>query len=204
MAANAEAVFEVADGLSLKQRLAKAERRNKIRAFLLVLPLLTFIGFSFIAPICFMMVRSFYDPLITEIFPETLAAVENWDPATGELPDDAAFGVLAREIATAYDNRTLGRAATRLNFDNSGMRSLLMKSGRRMTKIVKVGTPSSWRQVVLKQDKRWGNIDNWATLKQTGDSVTASFYLKALDFKYSTTGDVVAVDEGRQLYLLLG
>ena len=59
MAADAEAVFEVADGLSLKQRLAKAERRNKIRAFLLVLPLLIFIGFSFVAPICYMMVRSF-------------------------------------------------------------------------------------------------------------------------------------------------
>ena len=204
MAAHAETVYEVADGLSLKQRLAKAERRNKIKAFALVVPLLLFIGFTFIAPICFMMVRSFHDPLISDIFPETLAALEQWDAANGELPGDEAFAALAKEIANAYDNKTLGRAATRLNYDMSGMRSLLMKSGRRMVKIVAAGTPSSWRQVVLKQDKRWGKIENWATLRQTGDSITASFYLKAVDFQYSPVGEVVPVAKSRQLYLLLG
>jgi putative spermidine/putrescine transport system permease protein len=43
--------FEVMGGQSLKAALAAAERRNKIRAFLLVVPLLVFITFTFLAPI---------------------------------------------------------------------------------------------------------------------------------------------------------
>jgi putative spermidine/putrescine transport system permease protein len=73
-----------------------------------------------------------------------------------------------------------------------------------MVKIVAAGTPSSWRQVVLKQDKRWGNIENWATLRQAGNTLTPSFYLKALDFQFNPVGEIVPVDASRQLYLLLG
>jgi putative spermidine/putrescine transport system permease protein len=40
-----------ADGTSLRVSLRRAERRQRIRAFLLVTPLLVFITFSFILPI---------------------------------------------------------------------------------------------------------------------------------------------------------
>ena len=56
--------FEVMGGQSLKARLAKAERRNKVRAFMLVLPLLIFITFAFLLPIIRMMYFSFDNPVI--------------------------------------------------------------------------------------------------------------------------------------------
>ena len=56
--------FEVMGGQSLKAALAAAERRNKIRAFLLVVPLLVFIAFTFLAPIARMMYFSFDNPVI--------------------------------------------------------------------------------------------------------------------------------------------
>lgn len=205
MAATADTVTEVADGLSLKQRLANAERRNKIRAFLLVLPLLAFIGFSFIAPICFMMVRSFYDPLVSDIYPETVAVLAQWDPAQDEMPPDSAFDTMAVEALKAYQDRTLGRIATRLNFDLSGMRSLNMKTGRGLNKLAKKNeTPASWRETLTALDKRWKEPQYWATLKHAGNPVTGSFYLKALDFQYNTTKEIVPVPETKQLYLLLG
>jgi len=205
MAANADTVAEGFDGLSLKQRLANAERRNKIRAFLLVVPLLAFIGFSFIAPICFMMVRSFYDPLVADVYPETVQALSQWEPAADELPPDATFATLAREAGAAYVSRDLGRIATRLNFDVSGMRSLNMKTGRGVNKLDKKKVvPASWREALLKIDKRWAKPKYWAAIKNAGSNITPSFYLRALDFEYDLEKSIVPVAERKQLYLLLG
>jgi putative spermidine/putrescine transport system permease protein len=205
MSATAEIVTEVVDGLSLKQRLTKAERRNKVRAFLLVVPLLAFISFSFLAPICFMMVRSFFDPLVSEVYPQTVQALNQWNPATDKLPSDATFDTMAGEAGIAYGNRNLGRIATRLNYDLSGMRSLNMKTGRNVNKLVKKNkVPTSWRETLIRFDKRWGEPKYWAALKYAGSTVTPSFYLKALDLEYDLEKNIVPVAERKQLYLLLG
>ena len=52
------------DGVPLKQSLKKAERKNKIRAFLLVFPLLLFIIVTFVMPIGDMLLRSVDDTQI--------------------------------------------------------------------------------------------------------------------------------------------
>jgi len=49
------------DGIPLKVSLKKAERINKLRAFLLVLPLLAFILVTFLVPIADMLARSIDD-----------------------------------------------------------------------------------------------------------------------------------------------
>ena len=59
------------DGIPLKVRLQKYERRNKIRAFLLVTPLLYFILFTFLIPIGDMLLRSVDDSYINNVFPKT-------------------------------------------------------------------------------------------------------------------------------------
>lgn len=205
VATTAEEQFEVVDGLSLKQRLAKAERRNKIRAFALVLPLLAFIGFTFVAPITYMMIRGVHDPLVSEILPKTLAAIQNWNPETDALPSDAAFDALGEELVAAYNNKTLGRVATRLNYDRSGMRSLNMKSGRKLARLVKKGSvPDDWKDALIKADKRWGKTEFWGTIRNAGSVFTANFYLKAVDHQMDTLREIVPVAESKQLYLLLG
>jgi ABC-type sugar transport system permease subunit len=57
------------DGIPLKQSLRKAERRNKLRAFLLVFPLLLFIFVTFVMPIGDMLLRSVDDSQINSVFP---------------------------------------------------------------------------------------------------------------------------------------
>ena len=59
------------DGLPLKVSLKKAERKNKIRAFLLVFPLLLFILVTFVVPIGDMLLRSVDDSHINTVFPNT-------------------------------------------------------------------------------------------------------------------------------------
>ena len=65
------------DGIPLKVSLKKSERKNKIRAFLLVAPLLAFILITFLIPIGDMLVRSIDDRQINTVFPKTFEVYKN-------------------------------------------------------------------------------------------------------------------------------
>jgi putative spermidine/putrescine transport system permease protein len=197
--------FEVMGGQSLKAALAEAERRNKIRAFLLVAPLLLFIGFTFLLPIVRMTYFSFDNPIIVGTFPKTVAALEDWDPAGAPTPPEAVYEVFAEEISRASKERTIGKAATRLNYDKGGMRSLMTKTGRRISRM-QAGPfmDGKWKEAFLKISKKWGERDVWVTIKETGQRYTASYYLKALDLNRDAEGNIVAEPENRRLYLLTG
>ena len=56
------------DGIPLEVSLKKAEKKNKIKAFLLVTPLLLFIIITYIFPIAEMFTRSVDDRMITNMF----------------------------------------------------------------------------------------------------------------------------------------
>ena len=53
--------------------------RPRLRAAGLVLPLLAFIGLTFIAPLATMLVRSVYDPVVADALPETFGLLRQWD-----------------------------------------------------------------------------------------------------------------------------
>ena len=77
------------DGIPLEQSLRKAERKNKIKAFLLVAPLLLFLLITYISPIAEMFTRSVDDKMVTNMLPKTFKAMENWDGQ--ELPPEEVF-----------------------------------------------------------------------------------------------------------------
>ena len=197
--------YEVMGGQSLKAALAKAERRNKIRAFMLVVPLLLFIAFAFLAPIVRMMYFSFDNPTVVEYFPKTVAALESWDPSGAPTPPEAVYEVLAEEISRAAKDRTVGKVATRLNYDQGGMRSLMTKTARNVGRM-QVGPfmQGKWKEAFLDIDDDWGKRETWVTIKQAGERYTPSYYLKALDFNRNSEGEIVAEPESRRLYLLTG
>ena len=58
-------VLVTADGIPLKISLARAQRRSKIVAFLMVLPLLTFILIAFLIPIADMLSLSVDNSITT-------------------------------------------------------------------------------------------------------------------------------------------
>ena len=67
------------DGIPLEISLKKAERKNKIKAFLLVAPLLLFLIITYIFPIGEMFTRSIDDKMITNMLPKTFKSMETWD-----------------------------------------------------------------------------------------------------------------------------
>ena len=77
------------DGIPLEVSLKKAEKKNKVKAFLLVAPLLLFIIITYVFPIGDMLMRSVDDKMVTEMLPKTYKSMETWDGE--ELPPEEVF-----------------------------------------------------------------------------------------------------------------
>jgi len=84
------------EGIPLKVSLKKAERKNKIRAFLLVLPLLAFILVTFLVPIGDMLARSIDDRQINTVFPKTFEVYKKWDRLG--LPSEELYATMFFEV----------------------------------------------------------------------------------------------------------
>lgn len=186
-----------ADGRPLRVALRQAERRKRLTAFALVSPLLIFILVTFAAPILDMVFRSVHDPLVAETLPRTGKALEAW-PGHG-MPDEETLKIFIAELGQAYDDKDIGKVATRLNYEVPGTHSLVMKTGRRSDRL----TGDALGEALLEIDEDWADPEIWASLKRLSSPYTLSFYLAALDLRYDTQGEIVPQPEERQIYVLL-
>lgn len=196
-AATATASIITVDGVPLKTQLNRANRRRRIRAVLLVVPLFIFILISFLFPIGDMLFRSVDNPVVAGLIPETLAELEKWDGK--ELPDERTFETMAKELGLLQIDRKLGKLGSRLNFERGGMRSLITKTGRKLKKIKQ----GPYKEALIKIDKRWGDRDSWATINLVGLRYTGVNYLASVDLRVDADGDIVMQPEVRQIYTLL-
>ena len=185
------------DGTPLKTKLRQAERRNRMRSFSLVLPLLAFILISFVFPIGDMIFRSVDNPVVGAHLPKTLELLEDWDAQ--DIPGEDVFAVLAGEMKVAAAAREIGKVATRLNYDLPGSRSLITKTARKLKKVEE----GPYKELFLKTDKDWGDLETWSKLKQVGERYTLSYYLAAVDLQRDASGDIIAQPEKRQIYVPL-
>ena len=181
------------DGIPLKVSLKRAERINKIRALVLVLPLTLFIIITFVIPILSMLLRSVDDKQINTVFPKTFKIYEQWDQK--ELPSEEMYATLFNEVMTA-DKRQIGKASTRMNYSKSGWKSLIKKSKRKFKKIKE----GPYKEKMIAIDKRWGKMEFWQAMGQMVDPYTAGYYLNAVDLKYDANRKIVQQPEKRRIY----
>ena len=181
------------DGIPLKISLKKSERRNKIKAFLLVLPLLAFISITFVFPIFDMLARSVDDKQINTVFPKTFEIFKKWDQK--DLPSEELYASMFNEIMTA-EGYQIGKASTRMNYSKSGWKSLIKKSKRKFKKIKE----GPYKDKMIKIDKRWANIEYWKALGQMVDPVTYGYYLNAVDLTYDSNKNIIQQPEKRRIY----
>ena len=181
------------DGIPLKVSLKRAERINKIRALVLVLPLTLFIIITFVIPILSMLLRSVDDKQINTVFPKTFKIYEQWDQK--ELPTEEMYATLFNEVMTA-DKRQIGKASTRMNYSKSGWKSLIKKSKRKFKKIKE----GPYKEKMIAIDKRWGKMEFWQAMGQMIDPYTAGYYLNAVDLKYDSNRKIVQQPKKRRIY----
>ena len=77
------------DGIPLEISLKKAEKKNKLKALMLVGPLFLFLIITYVFPIGDMLFRSVDDRMITSKLPNTFAALKKWDGK--ELPEEDVY-----------------------------------------------------------------------------------------------------------------
>ena len=166
---------------------------------MLVMPLLAFLVFAFVLPICDMLYRSVENRIVGAVLPETTMALAVWDETGDAFPPDAAYGALARDIAVAYKKKTLGRAGRRLNYEKPGMSSLMRKSGRHAARIS--GGP--YREQIVAIDSRWDDINVWRLIKRESGALTPTYFLASVDMRLNDLGVAGWQPEDRQIYLTL-
>ncbi|WP_394209035.1 ABC transporter permease [Enterovibrio calviensis] len=189
--------IKTADGVSLRVSQQRSIRRNKIKAFLLVAPLLAFLLVAFVLPIFDMLQRSVENPEVATYMPQTTVALESWDG--NELPNEEIYAALVSDLQIGAEARNIGKVASRLNYEKSGMRSLIMKSARKSKRI----TEGPYKDAMAKVDKRWTDIGTWKLIERESSPYTLSYYLNAVDLRYDDNGDIVAQPEYLQIYTSL-
>jgi len=192
-------ILTTADGVPLKRKLRQTQRLMKRRAFNLVLPLLAFIGITFVWPIALMVYRGVDNPVLHEFMPDAAHALLEWDSSQSELPPEEVVAVVARDLVQAHNDKNVGRVATRLNYDLPGSRSLITSTARKLSR-VKEGP---WLEAMIKADKDWGKRETWTALQRIAPRYTADFFLAALDLTYDEDGAIVRQHENRQIYVTL-
>lgn len=152
------------DGKPLKRSLARALRREKLRALLLIAPLLLFVIFSFVVPIGDMLFRSVENKIVVETIPGTVAALQDWDANSGTEPDETVFAALADDMMLAQEEKTHTRLGSRINYDQPGISSVFRKSGRRVKRMDNDAAQSAFEAF----NPAWGTPEAWTTLRNMG------------------------------------
>jgi len=124
-----------ADGTPLKRSLARALRMQKLRALMLIAPLLVFVLLTFILPIADMLFRSVENRIVADTLSETVVTLEDWDALGGEAPDEAVYESLYYDLFVAAEAKEHTKLGTRLNYEQTGISSLFRGSGRQLDDI---------------------------------------------------------------------
>jgi putative spermidine/putrescine transport system permease protein len=171
---------------ALRRSLKRSGRREQLRAAALVLPLFLFLLATFMVPIAAMLGRAIFDREVGEILPRVTAELQRWDGR--ELPSDAAYAALIEDIRAAREAGTLASAATRLNYDVAGFRSLLFATGRRLGDEV-TGSPREFLGAI---DSKWSELETWAVIRRAAGPVTDFYLLAALDLRRDASEAITA------------
>ncbi|WP_316935535.1 ABC transporter permease [Halomonas sp. ANAO-440] len=185
-----------ADGVPLKVSLRRAVRRSKIKAFLLVSPLLLFLVVAFVMPIFDMLWRSVDNPEVSTHLTRTVEALEGWDRQS--LPDEPAFAALAADLLEGQEARNLGLLSSRLNYEQSGMRSAITRTARGLRTM-----EPPYKEALIDAHARWGEVDTWKLIEREASPLTLSYYLMALDRRLTPDGEIVRAPENQRIHVNL-
>jgi putative spermidine/putrescine transport system permease protein len=153
-----------ADGRTLKSSLNRALRRQKLRALLLIAPLLLFILVTFVVPIGQMLFRSVENQIVGDTIPRTVEALADWDSSVDPIPDEEVFRLFAADMMVATEERIHTRLGSRLNYEAAGISSQFRRSGR---DVEDMGEGVTEQFVAL--DPAWEDPATWIALMADPD-----------------------------------
>jgi putative spermidine/putrescine transport system permease protein len=184
------------DSRNLKRRLRRAELRQRLKAYGLILPLFVFMLLTFLVPIGLMLFNSVSDPVVADALPRSAPLLRAM-PAEQGVPDEPLFAALAADMKESVEAQTASRIASRLNYEESGLRTLFMKTTRRLGAV----EHGPWKPAFLDADPAWGQPKVWSVLRQTSHRYTADYYLHAGDLERDEHDRIVRESADSRIYL---
>lgn len=158
----------------------------RMRALLLILPLLAFLGLFFLWPLATVFSQAISDPAVSQVLPRTAEAIANWD---GEgVPNDEVQAALRADIVANDDEMAMGDVTRRLNSSKSGFRSLMPKTVNAVRENPDV--------VLVEVDPRWGETAYWQAIKDNASPYTDAFLLATVDRQRDSAGNIERMPAG--------
>jgi len=172
-------------GAALARRLRVTRRKGRTAALLMIAPLMLFLVAIFVLPIGMLLTRSVDNSEVARTLPATSAALAGWD---GESPpDEALFAAFASDLK-ASSKEDVAEVAKRLNYYETGMRSMLIKTARTIR-----NAEPPYREAFIDIDEQWGTPRYWRILAQAMPELTDFYLLAALDLSRDETGAISGV-----------
>jgi len=180
---------EVEDRGALKARLRRVQRVGKLKAVGLIAPLFVFLLVVFVAPIAILLTRGVDNHEVPAVLSKTAAAIAGWDGK--ELPSESVYAAFVADLEAA-PRSTVAELAKRLNYYQSGLRSLVLKTAR-STATAEGASPKAR---LLSIDERWGDPATWRIIQRALPAYTDFYLLASLDLRRDAQGHIgVAKDE---------
>ncbi|MCP1838603.1 putative spermidine/putrescine transport system permease protein [Bradyrhizobium sp. USDA 4524] len=174
------------DRMALRIQLQRAERRRKLRAFALVLPLLLFILIAFILPIGRMMFNAVHDETLLRLMPQTMAALREWHGKN--LPEESVYAALAADLKRAWVQKTTATIGKRINYELPGVGSQVTSSARKASTL----SAGPYKAALTEVSPLWARHDVWSLLKRGSSGYTAYYLLRSVDYQYGPDSQIVA------------
>ncbi|TXR50546.1 ABC transporter permease [Phyllobacterium endophyticum] len=195
MATTTTLAFNEAPERPLRSILRKSQRRQKIRAFILVMPLLLFIVITFAFPIGRMLFASVHDDTLLSLMPRTMTALNGWDGMG--LPGEAVYASLAADLKESWSERTAAAIGTRINYELPGTQNQVTSSARKASALL-VG---QYKEALIEISPLWGRHELWNLLKRGTSKYTTFYLLRSIDHQFSSDGRIVASPPERAIYI---
>lgn len=186
----------VREQLNLATRLARAERRGKFRAFLLVAPLLAFVLISFVIPIGNLVVQAAYSDLVSSGMPKTTAELAAWD---GQMPVPeklCELFVIEFKATKAQDPALPTRIATLVNREYSGSLSKLRA-------VINAELSAPYCSALAKLNDEWKKPEIWNAIKIVSPSLSPRYFIQSIDYRLNADGSIRPENAENSIHLVL-
>ncbi|MGA9797066.1 MAG: ABC transporter permease [Rhizomicrobium sp.] len=169
---------------ALQTAMNRAGQGQKLRALLMIAPVLLFLLANFVAPISSMLFQGVHDTALAALWPQTAHDLRRWDGA--QMPPPELVKNFVQELRDTHNPAAVSELANRLNYDTVGMRSLVMHTLRHREVLDDAAPTAS----LLRIDPRWGDRDVWVVMKHAVGPLTSFYMLAAVDRRLDADGQV--------------
>ena len=178
-----------------KRRLARLHSIGRWKALALIAPLLLFLLAVFLVPIAILLTRAVDNREVSAVLPKTAAALAS------RQGDDAPTAVAAEALIAdlrASPREAVAEVAKRLNYYQSGLRSLVLKTARDVNAADSASTSAIEK---LKEiDERWADPATWSVIQRALPQQTDFYLLAAVDLKRDAQGSIRQASDDNAIY----